>query len=65
MAVVTRHAAGMPCWPELCTPDPNAAKAKSLGGLVMVPPTDIPGMARFAVLADPQGAAFTVVKFAR
>jgi hypothetical protein len=45
--------------------DADAAKAKSLGGQVMVPPTDIPGMARFAVLADPQGAAFTVVKFAR
>ena len=44
--------------------DANVAKAKSLGGQTMVPPTDIPGVGRFAVLADPQGAAFAVVKFA-
>jgi predicted enzyme related to lactoylglutathione lyase len=28
-----------------------------------VPPTDIPGTGGFAVLADPQGAAFAIVKF--
>ena len=44
--------------------DADAAKVKALGGHWMVPPTDIPGMARFAVCADPQGAMFTLVKFA-
>ncbi len=43
--------------------DESAAKAASLGGLTYVPPTDIPGMGRFAVLADPQGAAFALVAF--
>ena len=36
-------------------------KAKQLGGSVLVPPMTIePG--RFAVLADPQGAVFAVIK---
>jgi predicted enzyme related to lactoylglutathione lyase len=43
--------------------DATAAKAASLGGKTYVPPTDIPGMGRFAVLADPQGAAFAIVRF--
>ena len=42
--------------------DATAAKATELGGSVAVPPTDIaPG--RFAVLHDPQGALFSVIKF--
>ena len=45
--------------------DATAAKAGSLGGNVMVPPMDIPGVGRFAVLADPQGAIFAIVKFTR
>jgi len=40
--------------------DDAAAQATSLGGQVMVPPTDIPNMGRFAVLADPHGAAIAV-----
>jgi predicted enzyme related to lactoylglutathione lyase len=43
--------------------DESAAKAASLGALTYVPPTDIPGTGRFAVLADPQGAAFAIVTF--
>lgn len=45
--------------------DATAAQAKELGGQTMVPPMDIPGVGRFAVLADPQGAIFAVVKFNR
>jgi len=42
--------------------DAIVAKAQGLGASVMVPATDIqPG--RFAVLADPQGAVFAVIKF--
>jgi uncharacterized protein len=38
--------------------DADAAKATALGATILVVPTDIPGTGRFAVLADPQGAAF-------
>lgn len=36
--------------------DASAAKAKELGANLCVPPTDIPGIGRFAVIADPTGA---------
>lgn len=42
--------------------DATAAKAASLGARTYVPPSDIPGMGRFAVLADPQGAAFAIYR---
>ena len=41
--------------------DACADKVTSLGGEVCVPPTDIPGVGRFSVLTDPQGAAFSVI----
>jgi uncharacterized protein len=40
--------------------DVAARKAEELGGSVLLPPTDVPGMGRAAVLRDPQGAAFGV-----
>jgi predicted enzyme related to lactoylglutathione lyase len=43
-------------------PDATAKKAAELGGKVVVPPTDIPEVGRFATLADPQGAHFSVIK---
>ena len=42
--------------------DAIAAKARSLGGKVAVPPTDIPTVGRFAVLADPQGAHIAILR---
>jgi predicted enzyme related to lactoylglutathione lyase len=42
--------------------DAIVAKAKSLDAQVYVPPTDMASIGRFAVLADPQGAAFDVIK---
>jgi predicted enzyme related to lactoylglutathione lyase len=43
--------------------DATAAKVTELGGRVVAPPYDIPGAElRQAVLADPQGAAFSVTK---
>jgi uncharacterized protein len=42
--------------------DATAALAASLGATMYVPPTDIPGTGRFAVLADPQGAAFAIYR---
>ncbi len=38
--------------------DAAAALARKLGGKVLKDPSDIPTVGRFAVLADPQGAAF-------
>jgi uncharacterized protein len=43
--------------------DASAARAQSLGAQVWVPPRDIPGVGRFAVLSDPQGAAFSIFTF--
>jgi len=42
--------------------DASAEKVTALGGKVLVPPTDIPDMGRFAVAQDPQGAAFSFIK---
>ena len=42
--------------------DATAAKAKSLGANLLVPPMDIPNVGRFSVIADPQGAAFAIYK---
>ncbi len=43
--------------------DVTAARCSELGGQVPVPPTDIPP-GRFAVLNDPQGAHFSIIKMA-
>lgn len=42
--------------------DAAAEKATSLGGNVVVPPSDIPNVGRFAVIADPQAAHFSIIK---
>jgi predicted enzyme related to lactoylglutathione lyase len=42
--------------------DACATKAKSLGAQVVVPPTDIPNVGRFAVLVDPLGASIAVMR---
>ncbi|MGH9158621.1 MAG: VOC family protein [Vicinamibacteraceae bacterium] len=42
--------------------DATAEQAKKLGGSVQIGPEDIPKVGRFAVLTDPQGAAFAVLK---
>jgi predicted enzyme related to lactoylglutathione lyase len=39
--------------------DDATAKATELGATIGVPPTDIPGIGRFSVVIDPQGAAFS------
>jgi len=42
--------------------DGQTALVQSLGGAVRVPPTDIPEVGRFAIVADPQGATFAVIQ---
>lgn len=41
--------------------DETVAKAEELGGAVMAPAFDAPGVGRIAVLTDSQGAAFSVI----
>lgn len=42
--------------------DKTAQKLTELGGKVMVPPTTVPDMLRFACAFDPQGAAFGILQ---
>lgn len=42
--------------------DATVQKASELGAGVMKPADDIPDIGRFAILTDPQGAAFAVIK---
>jgi predicted enzyme related to lactoylglutathione lyase len=44
--------------------DPDAAVNRVVehGGKVLVPPTEVPNMVRFAIAMDPQGAAFGILK---
>ncbi len=61
-----------PLWAEvephwmvyLATPDCEAAagQTRELGGSVLVPPTEISEVGRFAALADPQGGRFAVLE---
>jgi predicted enzyme related to lactoylglutathione lyase len=44
--------------------DAMAARVTQAGGAVHRPPTDIPGIGRFAVVADPQGASFMLFRAA-
>lgn len=54
-----------PAWtPYLRVPDCDAAatKAAGLGAQVCVPPTDIPGVGRFAFLVDPTGVPIGIMR---
>ena len=42
--------------------DAIAAKTTALGGKIIRPPADIPNIGRFAILTDPQGGVFAVIK---
>jgi predicted enzyme related to lactoylglutathione lyase len=44
--------------------DASEKIATAAGGKTLVPPTDIPGVGRFSVLADPHGAVFSLLKSA-
>jgi uncharacterized protein len=44
--------------------DASAAKVTAAGGKVYAPPTDIPNVGRFSVVADPHGATFGLFKSA-
>jgi predicted enzyme related to lactoylglutathione lyase len=58
-------AGATPSWQvyfEVADCDATVATVTKLGGSVSVPATDIPGVGRFAMLSDPAGAAFAVIK---
>jgi hypothetical protein len=42
--------------------DAATDRLRHLGGTVYVPPTDVPGISRFSIVADPQGATLALVK---
>jgi predicted enzyme related to lactoylglutathione lyase len=42
--------------------DGTVGKATGVGASTVLPPTDIPNVGRFALIADPQGAMFAVIK---
>ncbi len=45
--------------------DEVARRAVEAGGKVLVPPRDIPMVARFCVIQDPQGAVISAIKYRR
>jgi uncharacterized protein len=54
-----------PHWqPYVAVDDPDAttAKAKELGGSALMEPMDVPKVGRLAVLRDPQGATFGIIR---
>ena len=60
-----RKAGARPCWMGYIAVDDvdqAAARLERDGGKVHRPPTDVPGVIRFAVVADPQGAGFLIAK---
>ncbi len=59
---------GQPAWAGYIATDNvdnDAARVTAAGGKIYHPPDDIPGVGRFAMVADPQGAAFALFKAAR
>ena len=52
------------CYVTVDDIDQTAQHCGELGGKVLMPPTDIPGVGRFAVLQDPQGAVINAITYA-
>ena len=51
------------CYVTVDDVDAVVAQAGSLGGGVLVPPMEVPGVGRMAVIRDPQGAALNVITY--
>ncbi|MDP1899650.1 MAG: VOC family protein [Rubrivivax sp.] len=52
------------CYVTVGNVDETVGRSTSLGGKVLMPPMDIPGVGRMAVLQDPQGAVLSVIAYA-
>lgn len=61
------QAQGMPpAWGSYVTVDDVDARAndaQKFGGRIIMPPTDIPGVGRFCVIQDPQGAVISLITY--
>lgn len=66
---IPKEAEGMPpAWGVYVTVDDvdlTAKKAEQLGAKLCVPPRDIPGVGRFCVIQDPQGASISAISYAK
>jgi len=51
------------CYVTVEQVDATVARVTALGGKVVVPAMDIPGVGRMAVIADPQGATLSVMQY--
>lgn len=64
---IPEEATGMPpAWGAYVTVDDVDAVAKTavaLGGSILVEPRDIPGVGRFCVIRDPQGAVISAITY--
>ena len=66
MKIPAEAAAMPPNWCPYVTVndvDATAKRCTELGGQVLMPPTDIPTVGRFAVIRDPQGACLNVITY--
>jgi hypothetical protein len=52
------------CYVTVERVEDTVAAAQSLGGKLLVPVMDVPGVGRMAVLQDPQGAVLSVITYA-
>lgn len=52
---------GWLCYVHVGDVDAKAAAIEAAGGKTLMPPTDIPGVGRIAMVADPQGAPFYIM----
>jgi predicted enzyme related to lactoylglutathione lyase len=51
------------CYVTVSDVDQTLERCTSLGGKVLVPPMEVPGVGRMAVLQDPQGAVLSVIAY--
>ena len=51
------------CYVTVADVDATARQCAELGGKVMVGPQDIPGVGRFAVILDRQGASLNIITY--
>ena len=52
------------CYVTVANTDETVQRCIPLGGKALMPPMDIPGVGRMAVLQDPQGAVLSVIAYA-
>ncbi len=52
------------CYVTVDNVEQTLARCSELGGKTIMPPMDVPGVGRMAVLQDPQGAVLSVMAYA-